>query len=290
MCVKSRHLFESDASRERDASFAVLRLEDVGFTYDPPSLSSLHLRGIDFEIRVGEIVALMGDNGSGKSTIARLACGLLHPFSGRVINKSVAYVAQDPEDNIIGETVYDDVATGLPPVGFGKAHDDGVKGDAESIRHRVTDALSTVHMDWANNRAITTLSGGEIQRVALAGALAAGHSLIVLDEPTTHLSQIDVQRFWAALIRIVEHEEVGVLLVTHNPAEALIANRVIVLSGGRIAADGPPSVLFRNIDVVHIMGLRPDVVEGVAGVIEKTGGDVNYPTSLGEVVKFICQV
>lgn len=256
---------------------AVLALEAVTFTY-PSGRPGL----VDFSLEVGpgEWVALMGANGSGKSTALRMAAGLLRPERGEVNSAGGVYVAQDPEANIIGERVEDDVAFGPLQRGLGP----------QSARELARACLRAVGMEWASSRSFLHLSGGEIQRVALAAALATGKPLLILDEPTSHLPAAESRRFFHALKRAVEEGGVSVLYATHSAAEAAYAHRVIVMVEGRVAVEGPPRRVVRCARLLDALGVDPTACEAAAAWCERMGTPVPWPATGKGLVEAVCSL
>lgn len=232
----------------------------VSYTF--PKAQAPVLRGLSLAISAGEFLAVMGKNGSGKSTLARLCCGLIQPTEGTVRASAVGYVAQDPAANIVGERVDEDVAFGPIQAGLSRSQ----------VEKRVNQALAAVEMEWAAKRAMNSLSGGELQRVAIAGALAAGARLLVLDEPTSHLSKQDalaVRRVVADLRRPKANSaSIGVLWVTHRPQEVYEADRVIVLGAGSIALEGSPRAVLGRSCLLEMLGVRPDPLVEVASLCD----------------------
>jgi energy-coupling factor transport system ATP-binding protein len=229
-----------------------------GVAYRYPGASSPAVTGIDLEVAAGEILALVGGNGSGKSTLARLANGLLVPEAGRVlvaalgsrpgpprvlctgspgdlwdVRAGVGLLFQDPDDQIVGATVEDDVAFGLENLGVPR----------EEMKERVTGILDIVGLAEERRTEVHQLSGGQKQRVALAGVLVLRPSVLVLDEPTSMLDALgraDVLDF----VRSLSAEGVAVVLITQNMDEVLTAHRVVALEAGRVGYDGPPLEFF----------------------------------------------
>lgn len=255
----------------------LLTLDDVSFTY-PQSMAGL--RGFSLQVGPGEWVALMGANGSGKSTVLRLAAGLLRPQRGEVTSRGGVYVAQDPEANIVGESVADDVA-------FGPLQRGVEPSDVEQL---VVTNLQAVGMEWASQRPLARLSGGEIQRVALASALATGKSLLLLDEPTSHLPAEEARRFFQALRSAASGAALSVLYATHSLLEAAYAHRVIVMVQGRVALEGPPRQVARRPELLQALGVDPDPGEGAAALCERRGVSVAWPASEERLVAAVCSL
>ena len=225
-------------------SFAV-SCEELTFSY--PGSKERALSGISFELRPGEYVGLVGPNGGGKSTLVRLLNGLLRPESGSVrvsghdpatepfeVRKHLGVLFQNPENGLVAPFVEDDVAFGLENLGVPR----------EEMRARVAQAIRGVGLEGYERREPHTLSGGEKQRVALAGLLAVGPEILVLDEPTSMLDA-------AGRREVLEHLEVlrsrkTVVHVTHHLEELLNADRVLVLNGGELVADESPERLLAD--------------------------------------------
>jgi energy-coupling factor transporter ATP-binding protein EcfA2 len=193
---------------------------------------------------------LLGANGCGKSTLARLACGLLQPASGRVtvdgldtsdevslreVRTRVGLVMQDPTSQIVSSSVSDEIAFG--PENLGLACDE--------LAARVQEAVAAVGLAGRERREPHTLSGGEQQRLAIAGAFAMHPTYLVLDEPTAMLDSAGRAEVLAVLDRLRERG-CGMLHITHDADEALRADRILVLSGGRIIFDGTPDELLSS--------------------------------------------
>jgi energy-coupling factor transport system ATP-binding protein len=215
-------------------------IELRGFGWRHAGRKAWAVRGVDLRIAHGERVLLLGASGAGKSTLLAALAGLLPGDSGEregTIDVPVraGIVFQDPETQLVMSRTGDDVAFGL--------ENQGVPGDA--IWPRVDAALARVGLRYGRQRRTDALSGGEQQRLALAGTLALRPGLLLLDEPTANLDPAG-----AALVRevLATLRDVTVVLVEHRVAEVLpLVDRVVVLAaGGGIAADGPPSTVLRT--------------------------------------------
>lgn len=213
------------------------------------------LDGASLDVAPGELVCLVGPNGAGKSTLARALCGTVQLDSGSVLldgkgatsaelHRAVGFVRQDPESQLVAPVVFDEVAFGPCSLGLPEAE----------IRSRVTKVLAACGLAGFEGRAVSELSGGELQRVALAGVLAMRPGYLALDEVTSQLdasARTDVR----AIVRRAVSEGVGVLLVTHDVKEMAAADRVALMADGRIAWAGTPGEFFGDAEVVRRAGL-----------------------------------
>lgn len=221
----------------------MLEFDRVGFSYGREQDMRHALTDVSLSVAPGELVAVVGANGSGKSTLARLSNGLLAADSGAVtvdgvdagshahardVRTRVAVVFQRPDDQIVATSVEDDVAFGPENLGLDRAE----------IRRRVDSAIAAVDLVGLERAEPHLLSGGQKQRVAIAGALAMGATYLVLDEPTSMLDPAG-RREVTAVVEALRDAGHGVLLITHDLAEAASAQRVMVLDAGAVAFTGP---------------------------------------------------
>ena len=204
------------------------------------------LDGVSCRIERGSVLVLVGANGSGKTTLGRLLCGMELASGGRIVadghdpalgaeerlqvRSLVGFCQQNPVDQIVSSTVYDEVAFGPRNLGL----------DEDAVGERVASALERCGLIGYERRATTELSGGEQQRLALAGVLAMRPRYLVLDEPTSQLDATARTEFRALVRALAADEDVGVVLITHDPLEVLEADDVLVLEEGREAWEGPP--------------------------------------------------
>ncbi len=197
------------------------------------------LSDVDFQLPPGAFAAIVGGNGSGKSTLLRLIGGLLPPTSGRIRIGGgagrVAMVFQNPDNQLVASVVEDDVAFGPENLGVPSAE----------IGERVRASLAAVGMAERARSGTHQLSGGQKQRVAIAGALALQPDCLCLDEPTSLIDPAG-RREVLAVPRAPPDAGRTVILVTHHMEEALAAERVLVLAGGRLVADGPPGAILAD--------------------------------------------
>ena len=247
---------------------AFIEAQQVRFSYDAESVDAREvLHGVDLSIEEGEFVALLGHNGCGKSTMAKLFNGMLVPTAGKVlvggidtsveetqldVRRQVGLVLQNPDNQLVAGVVEEDVAFGPENLGV----------PPEEIRRRVEAALKAVDMYEYREHAPHKLSGGQKQRVAIAGVIAMEPRCIVLDEPTAMLDPIgraDVMRTIKTLNR---ERGVTVVLITHHMDEAAQADRLVVMAKGRVVADGTPREVFQDVEGLKAVGLTvPDTTE-----------------------------
>jgi energy-coupling factor transport system ATP-binding protein len=228
----------------------IVSCENLAYSY--PGSDRPALADVTFEVRAGEYVGVVGPNGGGKSTLARLLNGLLRPNSGRLrvaginpatepypVRKKVGILFQNPDNGLVAPFVEDDVAFGLENLGV----------ERQEMRERVAAAIRAVGLSGYERREPHTLSGGEKQRVALAGLLATDTEVLVLDEPT---SMLDLAGRREVLERLRElQSSKTVLHITHHLEELLDADRILVLNAGRLVADVSPTRLISDADLLR---------------------------------------
>jgi energy-coupling factor transport system ATP-binding protein len=222
-------------------SGAMIEVREVCFSYAAPGgLSTRIFEGLNLSIPQARYVALMGPNGSGKSTLGKLVKGLLPPSSGQVliqgkplqsgeISSRVGYVFSNPENQIISSVVEEDVAFGLENMGM----------DPSRMSLRVEESLRLVGMEAFRCHSPHLLSGGQQQKVVMAGILAMDCEVLVLDEPTSMLDLQD-RKEMLNLLREIHQRSKTLLHITHSLEEALEAQDLIYLDGGRIGFYGSP--------------------------------------------------
>ena len=202
----------------------MIRLEGVGYSYpDAPDVPVL--RNLDLEVADGSFIAIRGPNASGKSTLAKILNGLIPPCSGSVSSDGiVGMVFQNPENQIIGDTVEDDIAFGPENLGL----------LTEEIRQRVDDAISLTGLEALRYRNPLTLSGGQMQRLAIAGVLALKPKCIVLDESLSMLDRESKEDVLQVLRRLNREEGLSIILITHDIRDCADAGFIYELEEGKL--------------------------------------------------------
>ena len=257
---------------------AIISFNNVHFTY--PGDDDETLRGIDLEIEEGTFVAVLGHNGSGKSTLAKHMNAILVPDEGKVtvagldtadengiidLRRNIGMVFQNPDNQIVANVVEDDVA--FAPENLGVA--------PEEIRKRVDDALRQVGMFELRKHAPHLLSGGQKQRVAIAGVIAMQPKIIVLDEPTAMLDPQGRAEVVSTVSKLCREKGMTVILITHHMDECVDADRLIVMSNGRVVADGSPEKVFSMVELMEKEGLT--VPETTRVLYELRGQGIDVP-------------
>ena len=260
---------------------AILETKDLHFRYDEEEgPSPVVLDGVDLQIQEGTFVAVLGHNGSGKSTLAKHMNAILLPTGGKVyvdgmdtadeeklmdIRRTVGMVFQNPDNQIVANVVEEDVAfapenLGVPP---------------EEIRCRVDDSLKAVGMYEYREHAPHLLSGGQKQRVAIAGVIAMQPRCIVLDEPTAMLDPIGRSEVLKTIKQLNRTSGVTVVLITHHMDEAAQADRLVVMSKGKVIADGVPREVFKQVEALKEVGLTVPETTELLWELRKAGVDVS---------------
>ena len=254
----------------------IIRLNEVVFQYEGSEAPAVNK--VSLEIQRGEFLAVLGRNGCGKSTMARMLNGLMTPTSGditvdgiRVEEKNVydvrevcGMVFQNPDNQIVATVVEEDCAFGLENRGVPSAE----------IRRRVDEALSEVGM---LDRALTSpsmLSGGQKQRIAIAGVLAMRPKIIVFDESTAMLDPVGRSEIFSIARRLNREEGITVIWITHFMDEAVQADRVVVMEDGKIQLQGTPREVFANVDKVLQLGLDVPEMMRLSKKLRKAGLDI----------------
>ena len=234
------------------------------------------LGGVDLSIEKGSFTAILGRNGSGKSTLAKHINGLLLPTAGSClvdgkdtrkaeelwqIRRQVGMVFQNPDNQLIAAVVEDDVAFGPENLGM----------DPEEIRLKVNVALRAVNMSKYRTFAPHLLSGGQKQRIAIAGALAMDTECLVLDEPTAMLDPQGREEVLRTVQKLHEERGITIVYITHFMEEASVADRIVVMDKGQVAADGTPREIFADVPGMKKRGLDVPLAAEVAWQLRHQG-------------------
>jgi energy-coupling factor transporter ATPase len=246
----------------------MLEVNNVTFNYSsqeeqniPPALQDINLR-----ITAGETIAVIGHNGSGKSTLAKLLAAILRPDSGTVlvdglstnakgediwtIRQRVGIVFQNPDDQLVANTVIDDIAFGPENLGLPRFE----------IEERIRAAIHLMNLEGYAHMAISELSVGQKQRVAVAGILAMRPAYLLLDEPTTMISGQVARQLMQAMDRLANEYGTTIIHITHFMHEVTAFKRVIVMDEGRILMEGSPAEIFARADELQAIGLDVPMV------------------------------
>lgn len=258
----------------------MIKTENLYFEYKSESESKIALNGVNIKINKGEFVAILGHNGSGKSTVAKHFNAILLPTGGKVyvggidtcdekmlakIRKTVGMVFQNPDNQIVATVVEEDVAFGPENMGVEPAE----------IRKRVDDALEVVGMSKFASSAPHNLSGGQKQKVAIAGIIAMRPSCIVLDEPTAMLDPKGRREIMKTIKKLSSEMGITTVLITHYMDEAAEADRIIVMDDGKVCMDDIPENIFSRRDEMVEMGLDVPQVTELMSILRKNGYNVD---------------
>ncbi|MBR4101657.1 MAG: energy-coupling factor transporter ATPase [Oscillospiraceae bacterium] len=259
-----------------DAQHLVFRYPEVTEDNETNVQTEPVLKDVSISIEKGSFVAVLGHNGSGKSTFAKHINAILVPDEGKVliegmdtadeenlfeIRQKAGMVFQNPDNQIVATIVEEDVVfapenLGVPP---------------KEIRQRVDDALKAVKMYDYRKHAPTQLSGGQKQRVAIAGVIAMQPDCIVLDEPTAMLDPQGRQEVMDTIRRLNREKGITVILITHYMEEAAQSDRIIVIDGGKVLMDGTPKEVFSQVETMKSVGLDVPQVTELAHLLHKEG-------------------
>ncbi len=257
----------------------MIRAEQVRFQYKKRDVdgnviaTEEILKGVDLTIKKGEFIALLGRNGSGKTTFSKQLNAILRPSEGTVtvdgmgtkdadktyeIRQRVGMVFQNPDNQMVAANVEEEVAFGPENLGM----------ESDTIVSRVKQALEQVRMWKRRKTAPNHLSGGQKQRIAIAGILAMHPDYIVLDEPTAMLDPKGRKEVMEALQRLNQEQEMTVILITHDMEEAALASRVILLADGQVRFDGTPEDFFGADVLLAEMGMEAPLSYRVRKLID----------------------
>jgi energy-coupling factor transport system ATP-binding protein len=254
------------------------------------------INNVNLQIKEGEFIAILGHNGSGKSTMAKHMNALLIPTEGKMlvnkmdtsdmnnlwnIRETAGMVFQNPDNQLVATIVEEDVAFGPENLGV----------PPEEIRKRVDEALERVGMSEYKRHAPHLLSGGQKQRIAIAGILAMKPKCIIFDEPTAMLDPSGRKEVLDTIIDLNKNYGITVILITHYMDEAAKADRIVVMDKGKLILDGKPRDVFSNVEKMKSIGLDVPQVTELSYELQKAG--INIDTRIldvNEMVNAICQL
>jgi cobalt/nickel transport system ATP-binding protein len=255
------------------------------------------MRDIKFDVLAGEFVGILGSNGSGKTTLLKVMDGLLKDFKGAItldgidikklspkeIYRKVGLIFQNPDDQLFASTVSEDVAFGPINMGFGEA----------DVQSRVRKALADVDMEAYVARPIHSLSFGQKKRVCIAGLLAMGHEILLLDEPTAGLDPMGEYKMMGLLTRLNKENRVTIVMATHSvDLVPLFLDRLFILSKGRMVRSGTPEEVFTAPrDMEHAKLRLPHVADLIYRLKHEDKVPINkIPLTIGEARRVILRL
>lgn len=273
-----------------------VEFKDISFTY--PDTKKAVLQNINFQIRKGSWTALIGHNGSGKSTVSKLINGLLLPDPNKEsyikvsglkltpenvwdIREKVGIVFQNPDNQFVGATVGDDVAFGLENRGVPRSQ----------MVSTVKCVLSEVGMLDYIDAEPANLSGGQKQRVAIAGILAVEPEIIILDESTSMLDPHGREQVLKIIERLMREKNLTIISITHDIDEADLADEILVLNDGQILAQGVPTDIFSQTKMLRDIGLDIPFTKKLINKLNEEG--IQIPQNLktkDELKQYLCQL
>ena len=264
----------------------MIRMEHVSFSYSDQGPT---VQDVSFHVEKGEFAAILGANGAGKTTTVRLIDGLIKPTSGRVLihgtdtatspvserARRVGFLFQNPDRQICKNTVREEILFGLRTVR-------GEEGQ-EALNARCEEVLKD--FGFSGEEEPFSLSRGQRQRVALASILAVEPEVLILDEPTTGLDYMECCHIMDRIRWMNEEKQVTVIMVCHDMEVVLdYAGRALVMSGGRLLADGPVREIFRNRELMEEASILPPQMIGLSMRLGEGFGQADSPESVADAV------
>lgn len=267
-----------------------IKVENLSYSYDNENLT---VDDISFSIPEGSYTTIIGHNGSGKSTIAKLLLGLLEKKSGKIyindlemnyenldkIRNSIGIVFQNPDNQFIGSTVRDDIAFGLENHCFPREEMDPI----------IENIASEVNMSKFLESEPNNLSGGQKQRVAIASVLAMNLNIIVFDEATSMLDPTGKREINRLIKKIHEQKKITVISITHDIEEVSQSDNVLVIDNGRLAMNGKPQDIFKNEKMMVKMKLDVPFAYKLRNELAKRNVNISQTLSLERMAEEVCQ-
>lgn len=280
--------------KAKDLTYEYVRVSETDHGTKEEKVAAL--KNVNIEINKGDFVAVLGHNGSGKSTFAKHINALVQPTGGTLwvddmdtkndelvweIRQTAGMVFQNPDNQLVATVVEEDIAFGPENMGV----------EPKEIRKRVDEALATVRMSEYATHTPSKLSGGQKQRIAIAGVLAMKPKCIVLDEPTAMLDPVGRRDVMETIERLNREEGITMILITHYMDEAVRADKVFVIDDGDLVMQGTPKEIFSQVETLQKYGLDVPQVTEVAYLLRKEGVDLPADIlTIEEMVGAICQL
>lgn len=269
----------------------IIEIKDLSFEYEKGSQTIDH---ISFSIDKGSYTTILGHNGSGKSTIAKLLMGLLEKKSGDIIvggitlteetlaqvRSQIGIVFQNPDNQFIGATVRDDIAFGL----------ENTCVDPKLMDDIINEYAQKVNMVEFLDHEPTKLSGGQKQRVAIAGILAMSPSIIILDEATSMLDPRGRNEINALVHELNKNKDITILSITHDIEEAALSDYVILLSDGHIIDTGKPEEVLLKQEQIESLSLDIPFAYKITKGLQQLGVQIDNYIDREKLVKELCQL
>jgi len=257
----------------------MIKVNNLNFSYkkDGPFV----LKGVNFLMKKNEFIALIGGNGSGKSTFVKILNGLLTGYEGSIevlgndpgkedevieVRKKIGMVFQNPENQIVGAIVEDDTAFSLENLGFPR----------KEIRKRVDKALKASGLYEKRFSQTSDLSGGQTQRLAIAAMLALRPNIIVFDEATSMLDSKSRKEIFEIIKRLNREDGIGIIFISHFMDEVVEADRIIVMDSGSIVKDGTPSEVFNSIKLLEKSHVKMPDAKKIAFDLKNLGINIDW--------------
>lgn len=282
-----------DYCRNGDFMDNEIRISLSGVSYKYPD-DTAALLGINLEVKKGEFIGILGANGSGKTTLLKAIDGLLKEIEGSVtldgagikkltpkqIYRKVGLVFQNPDDQLFAPTLFEDISFG--PVNMGL--------DRKDVQAHVAQALEDTGLSGLEKKSIHNLSFGQRKRACIAGLLAMGHEILLLDEPTAGLDPMGEHDMMGLLMRLNKEKSVTIVMATHSiDLVPLFIDRIVVLNKGKITAEGLPEKVFSETEIIRLAKLRLPRIGHLFEILKKKDlfDIAQIPLTIGEARKQI---
>ena len=271
----------------------LIEVKNVTYEYTDEETVHTAVKNLSLNIKKGSFTVILGHNGPGKTTLAKMLNGLNKPTLGDIlvdgintkdeaneleVRRKVGMVFQNPDNQLVASIVEEDVAFGPENLGL----------EPSVIRQRVDEALKAVDMYEFRKSTPHRLSGGQKQRIAIAGIIAMQPLCLVLDEPTAMLDPKGRAEIVSTLIKLNREKGITVILITHYMEEAEKADRVVVMNDGEIISDGAPSEIFKNVEQLKAVGLDVPQTTELLYNLQKNGFSVS--TNVISIKEAACEI